>query len=306
MHAHDLPPLFSLHVNRSLMPAGQSQLQIVSRATEPCSDVGVTDDILKVVRHTTGVDFSGYRSQTVERRIRNRMMTLGITDMGHYHRLLRDSSEEVPLLVERLTIKVSRFYRNPLVFDAIRAEILPKLAALDRPVRIWSGGCGHGEEAYTLAMLMEEANVPGEVIATDIDPLALHWARMATYDKVAIADLPASLAAQFLTPVSKESPARYEVDQRVRARVAFEHADLTSPGLTTAEPFDLISCRNMLIYWNPAVQRAIFGHLLSRLRCGGWLCLGEAEWPDRTTLSRLEVSAARLRLFRHRGTESFQ
>lgn len=290
------------------MPSLSTQLRLprVDVAHGCLPTVGVTHDIVRTVWEAVGVDFSGYRTQTVERRIRNRMMTLGISDMEHYHRLLRDSTEEVHLLIARLTIKVSRFYRNPLVFDAIRTEILPKLMELRRPVRVWSAGCAHGEEAYTLAMLMEEAKVPGEVIATDIDPLALGSARMAMFDRTAMAELPAPLIARFLKPISEVSPTTYEVDQRVRARVTFEHADLTSLGRTTTEPFDFVCCRNMLIYWNPVVQGAIFGHLLSRLHCGGWLCLGEAEWPDRTTLSWLEVVAARLRLFRHKRTEFSQ
>lgn len=283
-----------------------SHPEVVRSAEEACHDLCVTQDILRVIRETAGVDFSGYRPLTVERRIRNRMMALGISELAQYHLLLCDSTEEVQLLIARLTIKVSRFYRNPLVFDAIRSDIVPKLGELGRPVRVWSAGCGRGEEAYTLAMLMEQAGVPGEIIATDIDPLAILAAREAVFDEAAIADLPTSLTTRFLKPARRRSQTIYTVDQSVRTRVAFEHGDLTAPAPATTAPFDLVCCRNLLIYWNPTVQRSIFGHLLSRIREGGWLCLGEAEWPERASLSRLDVVAARLRLFRRRRMESLQ
>lgn len=281
-----------------------SAAERTERASDTFSERGVTEDILHTVQCAAGVDFSGYRAQTVERRIRNRMMTLGIHDLAAYHRLLRESAEEVQSLIARLTIKVSRFYRNPPVFDAIRSDVLPRLAQLGRPVRVWSAGCARGEEAYTLAMLLEDAAIPGEVIATDIDPLALLAAREARFEAAVVSDLPSEWAALFLEPIGHRAQTTYQVRDAIRTRVTFEHADLTTASSNAAAPFDLICCRNALIYWNANVQRAIFGHLLSNLHQGGWLCLGEAEWPDRVSLSRLDVVAARLRLFRHRTTES--
>jgi chemotaxis methyl-accepting protein methylase len=264
-------------------------------------EVGVTDGILQVVRRIAGVDFSGYRPQTVERRIRTRMMDLGIDQLVQYLGLLHDSTEEVQFLIGRLTIKVSRFYRNPPVFDALRADVLPQLARLGRPVRLWSAGCGRGEEAYTLAMLLEEAGLAGEVIATDIDPLALRAAQEASFDEAALTDLPPSLAARFLH-VSTRRANTNEVSDAVKARVTFQHADLTASAPSGMAPFDLVCCRNVLIYWNAPLQRAIFSRLLSHLHGGGWLCLGEAEWPDRAAGARLDVVAARLRLFHHKTT----
>jgi chemotaxis methyl-accepting protein methylase len=263
--------------------------------------MGTTDDVLRVAQAASGVDFSGYRPQTAERRIRARMTALGIDDLAHYGRLLRGSSDEVQFLIERLTIKVSRFYRNPPVFDALRSQVLPQLASLGRPVRIWSAGCGRGEEAYTLAMLLEDAALAGEVVATDVDRLALRSLRDGRYSAAAIADLPAAWVDRYLMRCGA-APDPYEVRTTVKSRVAVEHADLASPAGPDGASFDLICCRNVLIYWNAAAQRAILGHLLSRLQVGGWLCLGEAEWPVAKTL-QLDVVAARLRLFRSRPME---
>lgn len=265
--------------------------------------MGTTEDILRVVHDTTGVDFSAYRPQTAERRIRTRMTAMGINDHADYARLLRDSTDEMQLLIDRLTIKVSRFYRNPSVFDALRSQVLPELARLGRPVRLWSAGCSRGEEAYTLAMMLEEASLPGEVVATDVDPLALEAVRKASYTEAAITDLPASWATHFLRP-SSQAPRSYEVSEAVKQRVVVEQADLMAPALHRGALFDLICCRNVLIYWNSAAQRTMLNHLLSRLQGGGWLCLGEAEWLDPVAL-KLDVASARLRLFRSKTTESF-
>lgn len=262
----------------------------------------MTNDILRTVHRTSGVDFSAYRPQTLERRIRSRMMSLGIDDLAGYDRVLRESAEEVQFLIGRLTIKVSRFYRNPQVFDILRVEALPQLARTGRPVRAWSAGCGRGEEAYTLAMLMEEASIPGDVLGTDIDPLALRDSEAATYPEAALVDLPKPLATRFLKPRVEGACEPYEVCGTARRRVAFAQADLITPG-RSGERFDLICCRNVLIYWDPATQRAILRHLLSKLRGGGWLCLGEAEWPDRCFAELLEPVAARLRIFRATGME---
>jgi len=261
--------------------------------------MGTTSDILRVVQDTTGVDYSAYRPQTAERRIRTRMTAVGISNHADYAQLLRDSTDEVQFLIDRLTIKVSRFYRNPPVFDAMRSDVLPTLARLGRPVRIWSAGSSRGEEAYTLAMLLEEANLPGEVVATDVDPLALRAVREARYNEAAITDLPVSWATRFLR-ASSQAPRSYEVSEAVKRRVVVEQADLMTPALHEGEPFDLICCRNVLIYWSSAAQRTMLSHLLSRLQGGGWLCLGEAEWLDPEAF-HLDVVSARLRLF-HRKT----
>ncbi len=260
--------------------------------------MNTTDAILRAVHRASGVDFEGYRRQTAERRIRNRMLSLGIEDLASYEQLLRTSSQEVEQLIGRMTIKVSRFYRNPPVFDTLRTEVLPRIAELGRPVRLLSAGCGQGEEPYTLGMLLEQDSVPGTVAAVDIDPLALLAARRGRYDRAALQDLPATLAERFLERSTAGATGSFGVAPQVSARVVFTQADLsTSPSFAHA-PFDLVCCRNVLIYWNPPTQRTILKQLLAQLRPGGFLCLGEAEWPDAACATLLDPVAPRLRIFR--------
>jgi len=260
--------------------------------------------ILRAVHGKSGIDFSCYRAATVERRIQNRMTALGIDDLASYRGLLEHSEQEAQQLIERITIKVSRFYRNPDVFDALRLTVLPGLRQAARPVRFWSAGCGRGEEPYTLAMLLEEDGIAGSVIATDIDALALAAAAKAVYPIGAASELPGALRDRFLQPVKQPGADRLAVAESVKSRVVFQQADLTLPSTVAPADCDLICCRNVLIYWSAERQRHILRALLASLRTGGFLCIGEAEWPLADIAASLEpLGGSRLRVFRKTAEE---
>lgn len=274
-------------------------------AAPDCSNSSQADEetisaILAVLRDRTGVDFSRYRPATIRRRIRNRMILLGVQSLQTYFTVLRAKHEETPLLLQRLTIKVSRFYRNRVAFDPLRNEVIPHLARQRlTPIRIWSAGCGCGEEAYTLAMLLEEAGCPGLVHASDIDPLALDAARRGVYAPEALDELPAELAQRYLEPVAGGRYTRYRVRNALRARVRFTHHDLTEaarwPGRNR---FDLVCCRNVLIYLERQVHECTLERLRQSLVDGGYLCLGEAEWPSSHVAASLEPLDKKSRIFR--------
>lgn len=257
--------------------------------------------ILEVLRQRTGTDFSCYRPATIARRVRNRMLSVGIDCCGRYLERLRTDAGEAMLLLGRITIKVSRFYRNAATFDRLRADVFPELAgrAGVQPLRVWSAGCGCGEEAYTLAMLLEEAGLPGQVHATDIDPAALAVARAGLYGSAAVEELPVELGQRFLTRVGAD---QYQVVAPVRARVRFSHHDLSVAG-PVAAPVDLLCCRNVLIYFDRPVQQQALWRLRTALAPGGFLCLGEAEWPMPDLAATLEPLGHNARIFRARHAQ---
>ena len=272
--------------------------------TAPCADA-LVQAILDVLRLRTGCDFSRYRRATMHRRIRNRMIALGIASLPEYLARIEDAEDEALPLLERLTIKVSRFYRNRATFDLLRTHVLPHLAR-DRggaALRMWSAGCGCGEEAYSLAMLLEEAALPGFVVASDIDPAALDAARAAAYPAEALAELPPELRERFLRA---RPDGRYSVDEALRARVRLVAHDLTgrrpAPG---AEKYDLVCCRNVLIYLQREAQERLLHRLSAVIAPGGWLCLGEAEWPAPLVPGRLVPLGRTSHLFRL-GTDRAQ
>jgi chemotaxis protein methyltransferase CheR len=255
-------------------------------------------DILTLVRVRCGIDFSAYREATVDRRIRNRMISVGAETLEEYRRVLEGSEAEAQQLIERITIKVSRFYRNPAAFDVLRRVVLPELGRRERRLRIWSAGCARGEEAYTLAMLLEEAGQDGIVCASDIDAQALESAAEGVYPAEALLDLPLPWRERFLEPAGCGGRARFRVQKGVRDRVRFSRHDLTRGQQPGQAPFDLICCRNLLIYWEQTMQKAILLSLVQALHEKGFLFLGEAEWPHGPGALHLREVPGAQRLFR--------
>lgn len=254
--------------------------------------------VLGRLRNRTGLDFSRYREATMRRRLRNRMIGLGLASLREYLDRLEADPEEARHLVERLTIKVSRFYRNASVFDLLRDEVLPALARARgaRPLRLWSAGCGRGEEAYTLAMLLEERGIHGRILATDIDPLALQVAAEGVYAQEAVAELPPALRDRFM--LREHNRSRWRVRGALRARIELCRHDLLGPLQPRAGSFDLVVCRNVVIYLQREAHDGALDHLRRALAADGVLVLGEAEWPYAGVEETLEPVAPRLRVFR--------
>jgi chemotaxis methyl-accepting protein methylase len=266
-------------------------------------DAGFVAAVVDVLRARTGCDFSAYRRGTVERRIANRMLAVGVRSRSEYLGLLEFSPLEPHRLLERITIKVSRFYRHRLTFDHLRAHVLPDLARLrgGAALNIWSVGCGGGEEPYTLAMLLEEAGIGGLIEASDVDAAVLDAASWATFSLQSTAELPSELAQHFLEPIVVTGQPRYRVSRELRARVRFSHFDVTRDAPPPAAgPFDLVSCRNVLIYLEREAQIAAIRRLIDATADDGVLCLGEAEWPPSEHMPELEPLPHRTRLFRVR------
>ncbi len=259
---------------------------------------GILERALVLLRDRRGIDFSGYRRSTIERRLANRMITMRMTDGDRYLALLEESDREVASLASNLAIKVSRFYRNAAAFDVLADPIIPSLrqALAGDPLKIWSAGCALGEEAYTLAMLLRDGD---RVDATDIDEPALSAARLGRYALAALAETPPHLVRDLLEPVVDE-PQFVDVSAHLRQRVRFFRHDLAAADTAPDPPYHLICCRNVLIYFNRPLQVRVMRLLRDSLAPGGVLCLGEAEWPM-PECSELETIDRRNRIFRRVG-----
>ncbi len=261
------------------------------------NDESFFEAILEVLCERSGADFRRYRVATLRRRVLNRMISARTATFGEYLRLLETDPLEAEHLLNRVTIKVSRFYRNQVTFDALREEVMPTLLAARgrEPLRLLSAGCGQGEEPYTLAMLLEEAEASGIVDAIDIDARALDVAATARYAASALEELPEELRDRYLLPVEHG----FEVCEAVRTRVAFSRGDLMAvTPFAAGVQYDLICCRNVLIYFEREVQERTLSTLCRHLRSGGFLCLGEAEWPMPSLVPMLQPLAHKTRLFR--------
>lgn len=258
----------------------------------------LTDVVLDLVRERVGVDFSQYRASTIERRIRNRMLSVGASSLEDYLIRLEATDGEAEALADRLAIKVSRFYRNRPTFDLVRA-LLPRVAATTpAPLRVWCAGCARGEEAYTLAMMLDEAGIDGVVEATDIDRGALASAALGVYTSAATEELPSELARRYLQRAGTAAEAPWRVVPPLRNRVRFAWHDVTTgPPPEGVGTYTLVSCRNVLIYLQPAPQVRALQHLATALAPGGALVLGEAEWVPAPIEPLFDVVDRASRLF---------
>ncbi len=270
------------------------------------------DAILAAIHELRGVDFRRYRRGTIERRTRGRMLLAHSASYPEYLDRLHTQPDEVDRLIEYLTIKVSRFFRDRSAFEMLRTLALPDLAARHphRPLRLWSAGCGNGEESYSLAMLLADAHLEGplaesRVCGSDVDPRALRNAGTGVYAPEAVADLTPEQILTHFTVESGRTGHLYRVRDSLRARVSHLRHDLAAP-FPEAEgaPFDLVCCRNVLIYFDRDLRDYTQKVLRDSLVPGGYLCLGESEWLMPALQPSFRVVDRKVRLFQRVAAEA--
>jgi two-component system CheB/CheR fusion protein len=236
------------------------------------------DGIFLLLRRHTGNDFSHYKLSTIERRIERRMNVRRVASIPAYLEVLHEFPEELDLLFHDLLIGVTSFFRDPEAFDVLAARLPDMVAAKgEGMLRVWVSGCSTGEEAYSIAMLLCEymdetgQSVPAQIFATDIDPNAIENARKGCYP-VGIAH---HVSPERLTRFFTIAEDMFRIKKEVRELVVFSTQNLISD-----PPFiklDLLSCRNLLIYFSAAVQQRLIPMFHYALRPGGLLLLGSSE-----------------------------
>jgi two-component system, chemotaxis family, CheB/CheR fusion protein len=248
---------------------------------------GIRDDLRShltttcaVLHGRLGRDFSQYKTGTLMRRIQRRMQVLRIDAVPSYIEQLRTSPQEAELLFRELLITVTRFFRDAEVFQALEATIIPGLLAQPRdngPIRIWVAGCATGEEVYSLAILLKEGMAQAgrrrriQIFATDIDDRAIEAARVGLYPDTIAADMSVERLEQNFV----QENGNYRVAKDIRDMCLFSAHDLVKD-----PPFsklDLISCRNLLIYFSPQLQNRVLTIFHYALRSDGCLVLGLSE-----------------------------
>lgn len=191
-------------------------------------------------------------------------------------RVLAGERRSVSLLVEHAVVGETYFFRHPEQLAAVARRLLRGQPA-DRPLHVWSAGCASGEEPYTLAMLLLEAGRAGardRILATDVSARALEAGRAGHYGEWSMRRLDPALRRRHFTPVGP----RLAVSAAVRAPVEFRRHNLVCD-LPPGADFDLVCCRNVLIYFSPATAAAVLARLVEALRPGGWLLVGPVETP---------------------------
>jgi two-component system, chemotaxis family, CheB/CheR fusion protein len=235
-----------------------------------------------LLRTQTGHDFSNYKPSTILRRIERRMAVHQIETMNLYVKFLQLTPMEVEALFRDLLIGVTKFFRDPEAFKSLEEKILPRLFA-GKPsgalIRIWSPGCSTGEEAYSLAILLQEhlealkKNFKFQVFATDIDSQAIATARSGVYPASIVTDISPERLSRFFTP--DPDGGTYRIHKGIRDMLVFSEQDIIKD-----PPFsklDLISCRNLLIYMDGTLQKKLIPLFHYALNPGAFLFLGTSE-----------------------------
>ncbi|MEM9990105.1 MAG: chemotaxis protein CheB [Bacteroidota bacterium] len=240
------------------------------------------EEILRLLKRNTDYNFLEYRRQTLTRRILKRLKINKLDHLQEYLELLQENEAEQHILAEEFLIGVTSFFRNPIAFKTLELQVLPALIetaqAEQRDLKIWSIGCSTGEEAYSIAILLEKiiaekaVDVKYKIFATDIDRRAVDRASKGLFHaliRTSIAD--DALLAQYFIPKGE----LYEIKSNIRKNIIFSRHDiLHNPPFNK---MDLISCRNMLIYFESPAQKKALSRIHFALNLNAYLFLGSSE-----------------------------
>ncbi len=244
------------------------------RIVDPLSDV------LSMLKHSHGTDFLQYKEATVQRRIERRAQMRGITDINDYRDYLNTDKDELSELYADLLIEVTEFFRDEAAFELLKSKVIPALTENLKDgggLRIWVPGCASGEEAYSIAILLqEEARSKGvywhiKIMATDIHVRSMSQASSGVYNEASLRNVPTELIEQYFDCADGQA----QIKPNLRNMVFFSTHDVTrDPPFTR---IDLVSCRNLMIYLKDAAQEKVLSLLHFALRKDGYLFLGPSE-----------------------------
>jgi two-component system, chemotaxis family, CheB/CheR fusion protein len=266
------------------MPAQLIAYTRAARAAHPSpmNEVELSDALRKIfvlLRNHTGHDFSGYKVNTMRRRVERRMRVHSIEQPLEYVRFLQANPHEIDLLFQELLIGVTSFFRDKEVFDALETALRKLVAAKpdDAALRVWVPGCSTGEEAYSIGILAAEIaarskkRLDVQIFATDLDTESIEFARAGLYAEGVAADLAPGRLERFFTREGN----RCRINKEIRGMVVFAIQNvIKDPPFTK---LDLVSCRNLLIYLNADLQKRLVPVFHYALNPGGILLLGTSE-----------------------------
>ncbi|MGA8030187.1 MAG: CheR family methyltransferase [Bryobacteraceae bacterium] len=274
------PPQIGLELTRLARQFDRPELAPLEQGEIEPKEEQYFTRILTLLRGVSGIDFRLYKATTLRRRIARRMLVNKSETLSQYVQLLQSRPEELRDLQEDALINVTRFFRDPDVFEVLAHDIFPRLfeqQLREQQARVWVPGCSSGEEAYSIAISLLEyfTGQPVEpaiqIFGTDVSEQSIEKARTGFYPQSIIADVSPERLHRFFVPVKNG----YQVSKRVRDLCIFARQDLSSD-----PPFSrlhLISCRNVLIYLDPTIQKSIMRTFNYALRQEGYLLLGTSE-----------------------------
>lgn len=227
----------------------------------------------KWVHRELGINLSAYKPEQLNRRINSLMTRVGIKNLEDYTKVIKTDSEQRQKFLDFITINVTEFYRNPELFVELEKQITTDLLPANKNLKIWSAACSIGCEPYTLAMILDKVSPLGKhtILATDIDNTILSKAKIGEYTKNEMK----SVSNNDLSKYFRINDDKYYIDDKIKRMVTFKRHDLILDRYETG--FDLIVCRNVVIYFNNDVKQEIYKRFSDSLKKGGLLFVGATE-----------------------------
>ncbi|WP_010495123.1 CheR family methyltransferase [Paenibacillus elgii] len=227
---------------------------------------------IKKVKDYTSIDLSQYKEAQMKRRLTTLRMKKGYTTFASFFEAMTKDKEVFYEFLDRMTINVSEFWRNPNRWEVLEQKFLPDMLRKSRKVKCWSAACSTGEEPYTLTMILAELNAQDSVVlATDIDDGALEKAKKAIYSDRSVRDVP----AKYLQKYYRQENLTYHIADSLKKSIRFQKQNLLVDTFDTG--FDLIVCRNVMIYFTEEAKHLLYHKFANALKPGGILFVGSTE-----------------------------
>jgi chemotaxis protein methyltransferase CheR len=234
--------------------------------------------VRRLIADYAGIKLSLQKRNMVYNRLLRRLRARGVDNFGDYLQLVqREASDEREAFVNALTTNLTAFFREPHHFDLLLDHAKARAARRGAPLRCWSNACSTGEEAWSVAMVLREAGCPGDVLGTDIDTDVLRTAQAGIYRLERTGGMPVERLRRHFLRGAGANDGLVSVRPELRSMVRFGQLNLQSPVWPAQQPFDVIFCRNVVIYFDREFQKQLLARLADLLVPGGLLMVGHSE-----------------------------
>ncbi|MBN1525548.1 MAG: protein-glutamate O-methyltransferase CheR [Spirochaetales bacterium] len=232
-----------------------------------------------LIYEQSGIHFSEMNRSILETRLRERLKVSSQPDVMTYYRLIQANQDEMKVLLDSVTTNLTKFFRNTGQFQALENVVIPELISINKSsstplIRIWSAGCSTGEEPYSIAMVLKEklpANFQTEIVASDLSLKSLMIAQEAFFNEAKVEGVP----HEYLLKYFEKKQGGYQLREEIKNMVKFDYHNLKyDSGLSN---IDLLFCRNVIIYFDDAAQRAVINRFWDSMSANSFLFLGHSE-----------------------------
>lgn len=231
------------------------------------------DTFVKKMKDKTNIDLSQYKEAQMKRRLTTLRQKHGFDTFELYWRAIENNRSLLNEFLDRMTINVSEFWRNPNRWEVLQQQFFPQMLQGGSTIKVWSAACSTGEEPYTIAMILSELNALGrsKIIATDLDAVVLQKAMEGQYLERSLRDVPASCKDKYF----KAEDGAFAISEHLKQAITFKQQNLLHD--TFDSSFDLIVCRNVMIYFTEEAKHLLYHKFAQALRPGGLLFVGSTE-----------------------------